>query len=318
MYQIDVLLSEDRLAEEFLAALDRRYLPEKFFYWFPLSVKAWLDLCREAQPYRNHARSFELVSRHAAEIAGRLPGSSLEVVSLGAGQGDKDLLCLEAIRDGGRAAIYRPVDSSQALLEMAVERAAGAGFTARGLKADLADPRTVEALSAPADRPRLYLVLGNTLGAIDPLEFLSILKSLVRPEDRLLLDAEIFNPRDTLPGYDNPVNRRFAFAPLASVGVEEGRDGTLEFAIRPDARRAGLHPVAKRFRALRPLRIPVAGRWIAVEDAEEIAMSSSWKYSRPAFLEILGDAGGFRSLGEYLSRDERFLLVLVARAVSRS
>ncbi|MBI4169116.1 MAG: L-histidine N(alpha)-methyltransferase [Acidobacteria bacterium] len=319
--EIDVLLTEDRIAEEFLAAIDRRSVPEKLFYWTPLSVAAWLELCRDDQPYRNYSRSYRLVSRHAAEIAGLLgpaaaggggPAGEMEVVSLGAGQGDKDLLVLEALRAGGRAVRYRPVDSSQALLELAVARATGAAFTARGLKADFADPGTAEALASPAGSSRLFLLLGNTLGAIDPPEFLRNLGRLLRRGDRLLLDGEIFSPADTMSGYDNPANRRFAFAPLASLGLEESRDGVLEFETRSDARLEGVHLIAKQFRATRPLTVFLAGKRLELRAGETIAMNPSWKYSRAAFLRILREAGGFQTVREYLSGDERFLMVLAA------
>ena len=45
MIQIDILLSEDQIAQEFMDALERHDLPEKFFYWFPLSIRAWINLC---------------------------------------------------------------------------------------------------------------------------------------------------------------------------------------------------------------------------------------------------------------------------------
>src|SRR5439155_10845636 len=89
MLRIDVLLTENELAEQCLAALRNRYLPEKLFYWFPLSVRAWLNLCKSAAPYRNFSRSYELIQKHAVEIARQLTGPSakqLEVVGLGDGQ----------------------------------------------------------------------------------------------------------------------------------------------------------------------------------------------------------------------------------------
>jgi L-histidine Nalpha-methyltransferase len=314
MIEIEVLLTEQKLTEEFLLALDQHYLAEKFFYWFPLSVKSWLDLCRKENPYKNYSRSHALVSKHAAEIAARVNGSSVEVVGLGAGQGDKDLLVLEALKARGCESHYRPVDSSQSLLEMAVARSKAAGFRTRGLKADVENPSTYDALASSADGPRLYLLLGNSLGMIDPLEHLQSLRKLLRPEDRLLLDGEIYSPEITMKGYDQPANRRFAFAPLASLGLEEGRDGALVFEADTDSRLEGLHRVTKHFRAARDLRIPVAGNWAEVRGGDKIAMSSSWKYSPAVFHSIVREAGDCEFLAEYPSDDGGFLMALVRRA----
>ncbi len=313
MLEIEVLLTERQLAEEFLAALERRYLAEKFFYWLPLSVKAWLDLCRGDAPYKNFARSYNLLAKHAVDIACQCPGEKMEVVSLGAGQGDKDLLVLEAVRAKGSGVRYGPVDSSQALLELAVMRGNEAAFATRGLKADLINPQTVQRLATSALEPRLYLLLGNTLSVTDPMQFLALLRTLLRPEDRLLLDGEVFDSQETMRGYDNPVNRRFAFAPLASLGLEEDRDGVLVFESETDGRREGLHTVSKHFRAARRLKIPVAGQWVEVGSGEKIDMNSSWKYSRATFLSLLQEIGGLEILKDYSSDDEHFLMILARR-----
>jgi uncharacterized SAM-dependent methyltransferase len=313
MLEVDVLLTEQQLAGEFREALARRFLPEKFFYWFPLSVAAWLELCRDAQPYKNYSRSHQLVAGHAAALARGIPAGPVEVVSLGAGQGDKDLLLLEALRAAGRAPRYSPVDSSQALLELALGRAAAAGFPARGLKADLDDPGTLARLAATAEAPRLCLALGNTVGALDPAKFLARLGALLRPADRLAADAEMFRGEETIAGYDNPVNRRFAFAPLASLGLVEGRDGRLVFETVADPRRPGLRFVGKYFQAARPLPLQISGHALELAAEEKIQMSRSAKYDPETFLRLLGDAG-LAVEQEYWNEDRGFLLVLAAPA----
>src|SRR3989454_5303332 len=126
--------------------LFRSRLPEKFFYWFPLSVRAWLALCSDGA-YRNFVRSRSLIARSAAELARLFPPGPPEVLSLGAGQGDKDLILLEAMREHGVRVSYVPVDTSQALLEMACGGALRARFPAQGIKADVTRPEHMAALA---------------------------------------------------------------------------------------------------------------------------------------------------------------------------
>ncbi len=311
MLEVDIFLTEQQLAEEFRAALERRYLPEKFFYWFPLSVQAWLNLCQDSRPYKNYSRSYQLVLRNAHEIAREMPPNLIEVVSLGSGQGDKDRLILEALAARDVHVRYRPVDSSQALLEMAVARGGQVVATARGLKADVENLGTFADFARPNGGPRLYLILGNTLSVMDPREFLKTLRALLRREDRVLVDAEIYQPGATMAGYDNPVNRQFAFAPLASIGLEEGCDGELVFEER-HGETTGLHFVAKYFRAARPLRLLIGGRWIQIAAGEMLQMNASCKYSPGVFPKLLREVGGFEVQHQYFSDDQQFLMALAA------
>jgi hypothetical protein len=42
-FSVQVLLREDEIAAGFAAAFAPRFLDEKFFYWLPASVGAWVD-----------------------------------------------------------------------------------------------------------------------------------------------------------------------------------------------------------------------------------------------------------------------------------
>src|SRR3989449_15941 len=236
MISIHALLTENDLAEEFVSAFHARRLPEKFFYWFPLSVRAWLALCSDGA-YRNFVRSRSLIARSAAQLASLFLPGPLEVLSLGAGQGDKDLILLGALREHGVRVSYVPVDTSQALLEMASGGALRARFPAQGIKADVTRPEHMAALAPEPETPRrLVLLIGNTLGAFDPLAAARQLARLLRPDDALLVDGEIYAGDATVAGYDNPLNRRFAWAPLHAVGIRDA-DGDLVFEARDDPRR---------------------------------------------------------------------------------
>lgn len=308
-----VILTEDRLAQDFLAALERRELPEKYFYWFPTSVRAWLNLCSDGA-YRNYVRSHALVDTGAARMIAHLPGGAITVVSLGAGQGTKDRLILDQLRGLERDPHYLPVDASQSLLEMACRTALDAGVPCVGVKADVADAGHLAAVRdlAPAG-PRLVMLLGNTLGAFDPPRMARQLADLLGPDDHLLVDGEIFSEAGTLAGYDNPLNRQFAFGPLRGVGLAEPVDGVLRFETSEDGDRAGLYRVSKHFVPARDLTLTVAGEPIRWAAGQRVEMNWSGKYSREAFLVLLAEAG-LAPVAQEVSADERFVMVLARRA----
>jgi L-histidine Nalpha-methyltransferase len=308
MIPIHALLTENALAEDFVSSFVARRLDEKFFYWFPLSVRAWLALCSDGA-YRNFVRSRSLIARSANDLAGVLRSSSLEVVSLGSGQGDKDLLLLQALAAHGRRLRYVPVDASQALLEMAVGGALGVGIWSQGIKADFTVPEHLAALAPATDAPpRLVMLLGNTLGAFDPIAEARALREFLRPEDTLLVDGEIYAGGQTVAGYDNPLNRRFAWAPLNAVGIGES-DGAIVFEDVVDDRLRGLHPLRKHFQASRDVAARLGGESLDISSGERLAMNHSYKYDAATLLRILDDAGlTVRWRGT--SDDERFQMVL--------
>jgi uncharacterized SAM-dependent methyltransferase len=312
MISIHALLTENDLAAEFVAAVQQRRLPEKFFYWFPLSVRAWIALCSDGA-YRNFARSRSLIARSRDELARLFSPAPLEVLSLGAGQGDKDLLILEALRENGVRVSYVPVDTSQALLEMACGGALGAGIPTQGIKADFTNPLHLQALTADPETPRrLVLLIGNTLGAFDPIAEARELAKLLRPGDALLVDGEIYAGDATVAGYDNPLNRRFAWAPLNAVGITDA-DGELVFEAADDPRLPGLHLIPKHFRAGRDVEPLLGGEVLTIARGERLAMNHSYKYAADTFLRILSDAG-LAVAWQGRSDDGRFLMVLATPA----
>lgn len=311
MIPVHTLLTENAIAQDFVSSLRARRLAEKFFYWFPLSVRAWLALCSDGA-YRNFVRSRSVIAQSATDLGHRLQSESLEVLSLGSGQGDKDLILLQHLMALGKRIRYLPVDASQALLEMACGGALEAGIWAQGIKADFTLPEHVAAL-APGDDtpPRLVLLLGNTLGAFDPIAEARVLAGLLRSEDRLVVDGEIYAGGQTVAGYDNPLNRRFAWAPLHAVGIEDA-DGEIVFEDGSDNRLPGLHPLRKHFRAGRDIAARVGGETLEIGSGDRIEMNHSYKYA-PDTLDRILESAGLDVQWRRLSDDQRFLMVLAGR-----
>ena len=299
---ITVLLTEHAIAAQFAEGLASGYLGEQFFYWLPPSVEAWVALCRSPE-YRNADRALTLLARAAPRLAKLWPEADV-LCGLGCGEGSKDRLLLDALC----RPLYIAADFSQGLLEMALACAAPAAREVRGFKLDVGSDHHLGFVAGALcglGRSAVYTVLGNTLGAFDPERFPARLRRVMRPEDRVLFDGEIFAGKETLRGYDHATNRRFAFAPLASLGLTES-DGKLRFELRPGS--SGLHEVVKSFIPARDLHLDIAGRELRLRQDEPLRMSSSLKYDEAALLERI-ERGGFRV--EFLdkSEDGRFLLV---------
>src|SRR5207253_6685406 len=226
---IYALLREEQITADFAAALERKFLDEKFFYWLPPSVAAWCDLCN-APAYRNANRALTLLRREAPRLA-QIARNASAICGLGCGEGSKDEILLQAFATQQRRAGYVAADFSQALIERALDRCAAYARQQIGVKLDVFREEHLAQLAKlarqNADGSIIYAVLGNTLGAFDPHGFPRRLWKIMRPTDWALVDGEIFAGEETLAGYDHPDNRRFAFAPLAALGLEAGRDGAL-------------------------------------------------------------------------------------------
>jgi uncharacterized SAM-dependent methyltransferase len=304
-----VFLREQEIAEQFLTAFQQRYLPEHLFYWLPSSVQAWVDLCRSTE-YKNASRALEMLRLAAPDLSRQLPYIRT-LCGLGCGEGSKDRVLLEQFARSGNRLHYLAADFSQPLLELAADLMDGIAKSSLGCKLDIFDDGHLSAVAGAAqsfDGPVVFSVLGNTLGAFNPNEFPGRLRIHMRSQDRLLFDGEIFNEQ-TLGGYDNPTNRRFAWGPLTGVGITE-EDGKLEFSTAPAG--DGLFAVTKHFTSKRPLRVNVGGQVIEIPLGERLRMSSSIKYAdREALLGTVSDVG-FRIESQWQSRDDSFILACAA------
>ena len=306
---IEVLLTEAEIAQEFAESMEARDLPEKFFYWFPLSVRAWLDLARDKTHQRPRFSWGEFGDKVQALIEHL--DAAVSVVSFGAGDGANDRILLAALQAAGRTIKYFPVDASQSLLELACSGAEDDDLETMGIKADISSPVHLVLASDVAESPKLFLMTGNTLGGFDPLDQIRHVGECLRGEDRLIIDGDIYSD-DALEVGNNPAVRKFAFAPLASVGLAE-EDGELHFEHKRDDRHEGLHLITKHFRAERDLRFSLAGEEITIPRGERVFMNFRYLYSPAAFRWLIEDHAGLKILDEIRSPDGRLITVVCSR-----
>ena len=304
--KIEVLLTEADIAEEFAEAMEARDIPEKFFYWHPLCVRAWLALSKDLA-YESRLHSWSLLVDEAERLSNHLD-SIVAVISLGAGDGVQDVMLLKALKDVKLDVDYFPVDASQGLLEMACAAAEDEEVDTLGLKADISSPMHLVLAADASENPKLFLLCGNTLGGFDPLDQVRYLSQCMRADDRLIVDAEIHDGA-ALTSRDTAVGQRFAFGPLASLGLTKD-DGDIRFEERHDERHAGLSMITRSFHAARDLRLSILEREITLQRGERVRLSFNYAYSADAFRWVLTERGGLKILDEFPSPDGRYLTVV--------
>jgi hypothetical protein len=300
---IEVLLTEAEIAQEFTESMEARDLPEKFFYWFPLSVRAWRELSSD-DAFGGLARTWDLLATKITAITSHFP-SAVPVVSYGAGDGAKDRLLIQALKKNGREVRYFPVDASQTLLETACAAAEDDDVEVTGIKADISSPMHLVLAADAAESPKLFLMSGNTIGGFDPIEQIKHIAQRLHDGDRLILDAELYHEGAAAIA-NHPRYLEFAFAPLLSIGVT-GEDGEIKIEKKIDERHAGLHMLTKRFYARRDLRITVSGCELQVARGERIFMNFRYQFTKAAFRWLLEKQGGLKVLEEIVSPDGAFV-----------
>ena len=304
---IEVLLTEAEIADEFAESIEARDLPEKFFYWTPPSVMAWQAL--SARSENTLSGIWSGLAAKAAELT-KTFGKKVPVISFGAGDGLKDRILLKALAAAGREVKYFPVDASQTLLETACAGAEDDDCEAMGIKADISSPMHVVLAADVSEAPRLFLMVGNTLGGFDPLDQIHHVAQCVHKGDLLIVDAHL---HAGVPIEPSEEQKRFVFAPLAAAGVG-AEDGDLEFMEKPDDRRDGLFMVTRRFQASRDLRMLAAGREIHMARGERILLNFRYLFSKEAFRWLITEHGGLRIVGEMSSADGRFLTAVCIKS----
>jgi uncharacterized SAM-dependent methyltransferase len=308
--KIETLLTENEISDEFAEALEARDIPEKFFYWHPLAVHAWLALSKGVA-YESRLDSWNLLVEDADQISGHLE-SLASIISLGAGDGAQDVALMKALKELKLDVDYFPVDASQALLEMACAAAEEEEVDTLGMKADISSPMHLVLSADASENPKLFLLCGNTLGGFDPLDQAPYLSQLLREGDRLIVDAEIHDDVAALASRDNPAGRRFALGPLAALGITKD-DGAVRFEQRHDDRHEGLCLITRHFQTTRDLRLNAADREITLQRGERISLSFNYTYTLEAFRWVLTQHGRLNILNEYASPDGRYVTVVCSK-----
>jgi L-histidine Nalpha-methyltransferase len=267
--------------------------------------------------YRITRAEGRLLSRFASEMVEPLE-DPITFVELGCGSGEKLAMLAERLRHRRKRVLVHLIDISPDALELS-ERTLGAleHVSVVGHRATYEEGLRHAASQRPFHGTMLVLFLGSNIGNFDrPAadEFLAGIRASLKPDDALLLGADLVKPeRELLLAYDDPLGVTAAFNKnlLARINTELLSDFDLSaFAHRavwnPIERRVEMHLVSLRDQTV---RIPRANCEVAFARGEPIWTESSYKYEADEVVRM-GALAGFRLHEQWIEPDARFALTL--------
>jgi L-histidine N-alpha-methyltransferase len=319
--RIDVHLRDGALAtiaDDVREGLSRtpKELPPKYLY-DERGSQLFEQITRLPEYYPTRAEQ-QILDRVAPEIVSEAgPG---ELVELGPGSARKTHALLGPMLERPQHTTYVPVDVSESAVRELADRLSDRydGIRIHGVVGDF--ERDLERLRANGDR-RLVAFLGGTLGNFDRrqrLAFLRRTRTMLGPDDRLLIGTDLVKERERLEA---------AYNDSAGVTAEFNRNvlrvvnANLEGDLDPDRfdhvafydeRRRRIE-MRLRAREAHSSRIEALGMDVGFDRGEEIRTEISCKFTRPA-LEREYAAACLDLLGWYTDDEHLFALSLTGPA----
>jgi len=285
-------------------------LPSKYFY-DAVGSSLFEAICNIPEYYLTRAET-EILTAKSQEIVDAV-GTPIEMIELGSGSAIKTRFLIDAAFARQQRLRYRPVDISTAALDSSTRalQREYPGIIVDGINADYLNG--LARISRNGARRTLSLFLGSNIGNFEPDEAqrtLGALRSVLEPEDGLLLGADLRKDRETLErAYDDPlgVTAAFNLNLLARINRELGGRFDLASFRHEAAWDEVIGRVEMRLvsRAKQDVRIDGLGLVVHFEAWESIHTESSYKYD-DASVRSLAESAGFKVGGKWVDGANRF------------
>ena len=291
----------DNVRRDLLTSLRSRQVNHKFHYDSVKQTNQWLALHQAYSPSRNDDDCALTYNRAFAGAVATIESEAIHLLSLGCGGGQKDTRLLKLLRAAGKEVSYTPCDVAVAMTLVARQTALAVVPEGKcfPLICDLAtadDLPEILTQHGSSRSPRLLTFFGM-IPNFEPDNILPKLAALIRPEDFLLLSANLAPGADyaagvqkILPQYDNALTRDWLLTLLIDLGVERG-DGDLRFGIENESGGNGLKKIVARFQFTRARELLVEDERFAFSVGEMIQLFFSYRYMPGLVRRALADCG---------------------------
>ncbi len=267
--------------------------------------------------YRITRAEGRLLSRFAPDMVEPL-SDPITLVELGSGSGEKIAMLAEALRSRRHRVLVHLIDISPDALELS-ERTLGRfeHISVVGHRATYEEGLRHAARERPAHGTLLVVFFGSNIGNFDPpaaADFLRQIRGSLRPNDALLLGADLVKPeKELLLAYDDPLGVTAAFDKnvLARINTELLADFDLSAFDHRAVWNAPERRVEMRLVSKIPqtVHIPRADCTVSFAAGEWIWTESSYKYQADEVVATV-EAAGFRCHEQWIEPDARFALTL--------
>lgn len=253
--------------------LRQRSVAAKFHYETPRQAELWLKLHAQYAPPTDMAAPYKTTAK---ALANTWPHPDGTLIALGCGGGEKDLIILKALPE---ATQFIPTDVSEPLALKTAEAIPGA----KPLVFDLAAAEDLPVfLDQHAGPNRIYTFFG-IIPNFPPNEILPQLRALLKPEDRLLLSANLAPDGITniLPQYDNAPTREWLGEFPRTHGAGKGE---VEITIEMDG---PLERIAAHFCFIETCTMSANGERFDFIAGDALRLFVSYRYTLQSLAETL-------------------------------
>lgn len=275
-------LLPDRQAGMTVATLRQRQVDPKLHYVSHKQARHWLAVHQKHSPARTDDQVQAAYRDCFESVCEKRHPHQIEVVSLGCGSGHKDEILIRELLGRGIDIHYIPADISLPLVLSTQQRMLRhlPPEKIRPLLCDLTAIGDDAFALLPQDVcPRLIALFGMLPG-FNPDFVLPLLRRMLRPQDRLLLSANLMpdlsdESRDRiLAQYDNPETRQWLDIFLTDHGFPAAPD-SLTFGFEEDA--SGNRRIAARLQLNQPRKLTFADTTIDYESGDELLVFFSYR-----------------------------------------
>jgi uncharacterized SAM-dependent methyltransferase len=278
-------------------SLETRSIHPRLLYESAEQVRKWFVVHHKYAPIGRNAAALDIYKKAAVHITQIRDKASFQIISLGCGDGRKDMLFLEELQTARHSMHYIPCDISLNLVLEAQANPASLSrlFECSPIVCDVKHNTDLAEFLKPIRFPdicRIFLFFG-LLPNMETTDALECLRVLLKPNDRLLVGTNLSPQADyekgiveVLPQYDNEETREWLLTLVHELGIPSTA-GKIRFEIREAPSQKNLKRIEAIYRFETRAQVTVDGKIFKFDKGDEISLFFSNRHTSAFMDEFL-------------------------------